>query len=152
MENSVEAAMTREIQAVDVSSTAEQAAKKMRDKKVGSLLVTDGSKSDHPAGIITERDLVRRVCAEGIGSKDVKVDHLMSSPIATIEPRATLGAAASVMLSNKTRHLLVVGDDKKPVGMITSTDLTRYLQASMDVDEVNARILEAMLEDEEPVL
>jgi signal-transduction protein with cAMP-binding, CBS, and nucleotidyltransferase domain len=152
MENSVEAAMSKEIEAVDISSTAEQAAKKMRDKKVGSLLVIDGSKSDHPAGIVTERDLVRRVCAEGIGSKEVQVQRLMSSPIATIEPRATLGAAASVMLSNKTRHLLVVDNDKRPVGMITSTDLTRYLQASMNVDEVNARILEAVLEDEEPLL
>jgi signal-transduction protein with cAMP-binding, CBS, and nucleotidyltransferase domain len=152
MENSVEAAMSKEIEAVDMSATAEQAAKKMRDKKVGSLLVMDGSKSGQPAGIITERDLVRRVCAEGISSKEVQVQHLMSSPIAMIEPRATLGAAASVMLSNKTRHLLVVNNDKKPVGMITSTDLTRYLQANMNVDEVNARILEAILEDEEPVL
>jgi signal-transduction protein with cAMP-binding, CBS, and nucleotidyltransferase domain len=143
MENSVEALMSRDLQTIDVSDTAENAAKKMRDKNVGSLLVMDKDIGPLPVGIVTERDLVRRVCAEGLSSKEVKLDGLASSPIATIEPKATLGSAASLMVSNKARHLLVIDDTKAPVGVITSTDLARYLRANMDTDEVSARILEA---------
>jgi CBS domain-containing protein len=152
MENSVEAAMSNSIETISISDTAEQAAKKMRDMKVGSLFVVDKSKSEQqPVGVITERDLVRRVCAEGICSKDIGIERLMSSPIATIERKATIGSAASLMSSNKIRHLLVVnnGEDKLPVGVLSSTDLARYLKANMDVNEVNARILEALMEDEE---
>src|SRR5690349_15200891 len=121
MGNSVEAAMSSNIQTISISDTAEQAAKKMRDMKIGSLFVIDKSKSEQqPIGIITERDLVRRVCAEGISSKDIGIEHLISSPIATIERKATIASAASLMSSNKTRHLLVVnnGEEKLPVGVI----------------------------------
>jgi CBS domain-containing protein len=152
MENSVEAAMSSNIQTISISDTAEQAAKKMRDMKIGSLFVVDKSKSEQqPVGIITERDLVRRVCAEGISSRDIGIERLISSPIATIERKATIASAASLMSSNKTRHLLVVnnGEEKLPVGVISSTDLAKYLKANMDVNEVNARILEALMEDEE---
>lgn len=141
--------MSRDLQTIEISETAENVAKTMRDKKIGSLFVVDKGKGQQPIGIITERDLVRRVCAEGVSSKDVKLDGLMSSPIATIEQRATIGSAASLMISNKARHLLVVNDEKAPVGVITSTDLARYLRANVNIDETSARILEAF-RDEEP--
>jgi hypothetical protein len=53
------------------------------------------------------------------------------------------------MLNNKTRHLLVVDKDKKPLGIIGPTDMNKYLKANLDMNEVNARILKAMLEEEE---
>lgn len=149
MENSVEAVMSRNLQTISVSETAEEAAKKMRDKKIGSLFVVDKGIGDQPVGIVTERDLVRRVCAEGLNSKEITLDRIMSSPIATIEPRATIGSAASLMVSNKTRHLLVSDEKKEAVGVITSTDLARYLRANINIDESSARILEAF-RDEEP--
>ncbi len=148
MEDSVGVVMSRKIETIDISETAEHAAKKMRDKKVGSLFVVDKSKGDQPTGVITERDLVHRVCAEGVNSKEVAIERLMSSPIATVESGATVGTAASLMLSHKARHLLVVSDDRRPIGVITSTDLARYLKANMNIDEVAARILEAVMEDD----
>jgi predicted transcriptional regulator len=69
----------------------------------------------------------------------------MSSPIATVEPHATVETAADLMLSNKVRHLLVVDEQtRKPVGIIAPSDLNKYLRANIDMDEVNARILEAI--------
>lgn len=148
MENSVEVVMSRKIETIDISDTAEHTAKKMRDKKVGSLFVVDKSKGDQPIGVITERDLVHRVCAEGLSSKDVGIQRLISSPVATVESKATIGTAASLMLSHKARHLLVVDDNRQPIGVITSTDLARYLKANMNVDEVAARVLEAVMEED----
>jgi predicted transcriptional regulator len=73
----------------------------------------------------------------------------MSSPIATIEPKATVETAADLMLSNKVRHLLVVDEEtRKPIGMIAPSDLNKYLRGNLDMDEVNARILEAIRAEE----
>ena len=73
----------------------------------------------------------------------------MSSPIATVEPQATVETAANLMLSNKVRHLLVVDEQtRKPVGIIAPSDLNKYLRANIDMDEVNARILDAIKAEE----
>src|SRR3712207_7250567 len=75
---------------------------------------------------------------------EVGVREIMSSPIATIEPQATVETAADLMLSNKVRHLLVVDEETRtPVGIIAPSDLNKYLRGNIDMDEVNARILEA---------
>jgi signal-transduction protein with cAMP-binding, CBS, and nucleotidyltransferase domain len=149
MENAVEAIMSRKVETIDISESAQGAAWKMRDHKISSLVVLDKGKKGDPIGIVTERDLVYRICAEGTNSKDIRVQEIMSSPIATIDQRSTVEGAADLMLSNKVRHLLVVNVDKKPIGIVAPTDLNRYLRANIDMDEVKARILKAVLEGEE---
>ena len=150
MKNAVEAIMSRKIETIDVSDSAHAAAKKMRDKRISSVIVIDkGNKDAAPLGIVTERDLAYRICAEGASSKDVIVRDIMSSPIATIDPGSTVEVAAELMLSNKVRHLLVVGADNTPTGIVAPTDLNKYLRANIDMDEVQARILKAVLDGEE---
>ena len=149
MENAIEAIMSRKVETIDVSESAQAAARKMREKKISSLVVIDKSKDEEPLGIVTERDLVYRICAEGTSGKDIRVREIMSSPIATIDPRSTIEGAADLMLSNKVRHLLVVNVDKTPIGVVAPTDLNKYLRANIDMDEVQARILKAVLDGEE---
>jgi CBS domain-containing protein len=150
MQNAVEEIMSKNLETIDATQNAQEAAKKMNEKRISSVLVVDrGNESKEPIGIVTERDLVIRVCAVGTSSKEVGVREIMSSPIATIEPEATVETAADLMLSNKVRHLLVVdGDTRKPVGIIAPSDLNRYLRGNMNMDEVNARILEAIRAEE----
>lgn len=97
-----------------------------------SLLVTD--LNDKPIGIITERDLVRRVVANDANSKTVFIKNIMSSPIVTIDANSSVEAAADLMLQNKVRHLLVVDNEdvNKPLGIITSTDFTTYLKEKLE--------------------
>lgn len=150
MENSVEAIMSKKLETIDISDTAQNAAERMRGRKISSLIVVDmGSNPDEPVGIVTEKDFVYKICARGTSSKDIGIREIMSSPIATTTPSATIEGAASVMLNNKTRHLLVVDKDKKPLGIIGPTDLNKYLKSNLDMNEVSARILKAMLEEEE---
>jgi CBS domain-containing protein len=146
MQNAIKEIMSTKLERIDVAKNAQEAAKKMNDKRISSLLVVDGdSKSEEPMGIVTERDLVIRVCAAGTNSKDVGIREIMSSPIVTVEPDATVETAAELMLSNKVRHLLVIDEEtKKPVGIIAPSDLNKYLRGNIDMDEVNARILEAI--------
>ena len=150
MQNAIKEIMSTKLETIDVTKNAQEAAKKMNDKRISSLLVVDGdSKTEEPMGIVTERDLVIRVCAAGTNSKDVGVREIMSSPIVTVEPDATVETAAELMLSNKVRHLLVIDEQtRKPVGIIAPSDLNKYLRGNIDMDEVNARILEAIKAEE----
>ncbi|MGA7010290.1 MAG: CBS domain-containing protein [Nitrososphaeraceae archaeon] len=70
----------------------------------------------------------------------------MSSPIATIDPNSSVESAANLMLQNKVKHLVVV-DEKKTAGIITSSNFIKYLNEQLDQDDVNARILAALSED-----
>ncbi|MDQ4101823.1 MAG: CBS domain-containing protein, partial [Thermoproteota archaeon] len=70
--------MSKELETIDLSSTAQESAIKMSDKNVSSLVALDDS--GRAIGIITERDLVRRVCTKGVPSNSVKVENLISSP------------------------------------------------------------------------
>ena len=150
MENAVREIMSKNLETIDVTENAQDAAKKMNDKRISSVLVVDkGKESKEPIGIVTERDLVIRVCAAGMNSKEVGVREIMSSPIVTVEPQATVETVADLMLSNKVRHLLVIDEQtRKPMGIIAPSDLNKYLRGNIDMDEVNARILEAIRAEE----
>lgn len=146
MENAIKEIMSTNVETIDITENAQEVAKKMNHKRISSVLVIDKNKrEEEPLGIITERDLVVRICATGASSKTVSVKEIMSSPVATIEKEATVETAADLMLSNKVRHLLVVdGLTRRPVGIVAPSDLNKYLRANIDWDEVNARILKAI--------
>jgi CBS domain-containing protein len=124
--------MNEKLEKIIVNKTAQEAARKMSTVDTSSLIVTD--LNEKPVGIITERDLVRRVVANDANSEIVLIKDIMGSPIITIDANSSVEAAADLMLQNKVRHLLVVEyeDVNKPLGIITSTDFTTYL---MEGDE-----------------
>lgn len=138
--------MSERLETIDESETAQQAAKKLRNSNVSSLLVVDGAGGY--VGIVTERDLVRRVCAKDVSSSNVIIEKIMSTPLITIDSGSLLRVAASVMIQNKVRHLLVVGHDGAE-GIVTTGNFTNYLKQNVDMDEVNAAIIQGLLEEKE---
>lgn len=124
------------------SSSAQQAAKKLRNSSSGSLLIVDTSGKS--IGILTERDLVRKVCAFHKQSSQTIVTDIMSSPIITVNANSSLREAADEMIQHKVRHLLVL-DDGREQGIISANDFANYLKQNVDIDEVNASILESLL-------
>src|SRR3954454_23984078 len=145
--------MTKKLETIAISNSAQEAAKKMRDKNVSSLLVIDdnNSKNSKPIGIVTERDLVRKVCVNDASSKHTMVQEITSSPLITIDAISSVEVAADVMIQNKVRHLLVVEDNdvNKPLGIITPGDFTDYLKENLNIDDVNAKIIESIKEGQE---
>jgi CBS domain-containing protein len=125
---SVRDVMSERLEKIVENMSAQEAARKMGAVNTSSLLVTDFN--DKPVGIITERDLVRRVVANDANSKTVVIKEIMSSPIATIDANSSVETAADLMMQNQVRHLLVVdGEDvNKPLGIITPTDFTTYVK------------------------
>ena len=145
MTQSIAEIMTEKLETIVISSSSQDAAKKMRDKDVSSLVVTDNNKK--PIGILTERDLVRKICTNDINSRDVLIKDILSSPLLTIDSKLSLEGAANAMIHNKVRHLLVVDNNiDRPIGIITASDFASYLKENLDMDEVNAKILESLKE------
>ena len=110
--------MKNSILSIDSSVPAYEAAKMMEDTKVGALVVME---NNQPVGIITDRDFAIKVVAHSF-PRDTPVRRIMSYPITSIGPHATLWVAAELMSSGKLRKLPVI-DDGKVIGIITATDL-----------------------------
>jgi signal-transduction protein with cAMP-binding, CBS, and nucleotidyltransferase domain len=140
--------MTEKLETIEASLSAQEAAMKMRDRNVSSLVVIDTNSKT--VGIITERDLVRKVCVHDASNRDTSVRDIMSDALVTTDAISEVGVAADIMIQNQVRHLLVVKDDdiNKPLGIITPSDLARYLKENLDIDDVNATIIKSLIETE----
>jgi CBS domain-containing protein len=140
--------MSNKLQTIEESSSVQDAAKKMREKTISSLVVVNSS--NKPIGIITERDIVRKICANDSSSKKTNVKDILSDVLVTTDALSEVGVAADLMIQNKVRHLLVVEEDdiNKPLGIITPTDFAGYLKENLNMDNVNAKIIESLKETE----
>ena len=140
--------MTEKLETIEASLSAQEAAMKMRDRNVSSLVVIDANSKT--VGIITERDLVRKVCVHDASSRDTSVQDILSDALVTTDAISEVGVAADIMIQNHVRHLLVVKDEdiNKPLGIITPSDLARYLKENLDIDDVNATIIKSLIETE----
>lgn len=111
-------------------------ARKMADRDISSIAITDDK--DRIAGILTERDVVRAI-ARGMPPDGIIASSLMSHPVITIEKGASVEDAARVMAQKKLRHLLVEdGVSQEILGIITITDLARYLKKNLADEELAA--------------
>jgi signal-transduction protein with cAMP-binding, CBS, and nucleotidyltransferase domain len=116
--------MRRELKQVRHDAVVRDAAKRMRDEKVSSLLV---EKNKELVGIITDTDVVRRAVAEGSDLMKTTVDTIMTSPIATIESLRTVQDAHDMMGDLGVRHLGVT-EQGKLVGVVSVRDLLVYFK------------------------
>ncbi len=136
--------MSTRLESIRMSESAKEAAKKMLDKNVSSLLVVD--EDGQAIGIITERDIARGVCIHDVLSKEFKVRHLMTSPLSTIDPSLSAEMAANRMLQDKVRHLIVKEDDKT-VGIVTATNFIDYLNEQLDPINPGTRVLKTLKDE-----
>jgi CBS domain-containing protein len=118
----VEDVMVRDVMTIDENSTVKEAAEVMNKFEIGCLIAVRGGKA---MGILTERDLLKRVVAESKDVRKTKVKDVMSSPLVVVEPSADLEDAVRLMFQMKIKKLPVVGE-KRLVGLITLTDVARF--------------------------
>ena len=138
--------MTEKLESINMLNTAQEAAAKMADKNVGSLVVLDDS--GKALGIMTERDLARRVCTTDKSSNSITVGQIMSSPVITVRLDYSLEEAADVMIERKVRHILVLDENNEPTGIITPTDLAAYIKETADIrtEKMDSAILQLLRE------
>jgi CBS domain-containing protein len=118
----VEDVMVKEVVTIDENSTVKEAADVMNKFEIGCLIAVKKGKA---MGIITERDLLKRVVAEAKDSNKTKVKDVMSSPLVVVEPSMDLDEAVRLMFQMKIKKLPVV-DGKRLVGLVSLTDIARF--------------------------
>jgi len=113
----------------DSKATVLEVAKTMAQWNISSVAITDG-KGKKVIGILTERDIVKSI-AKGVPSGRITAGSLMSTPVVSVKSDMPIEEAARLMLSQKVRHLLVEDAYHRVTGIITTTDLARYLKQKM---------------------
>jgi CBS domain-containing protein len=118
----VEDVMVREVITIDEDLTVKEAAEIMNKFEIGCLI---GVKRGKAMGILTERDVLKRVVAEGRDASKTKVRDAMTSPLVIVEPGMDLAEAVKLMFQMKIKKLPVV-DGKRLVGLVSLTDIARF--------------------------
>jgi signal-transduction protein with cAMP-binding, CBS, and nucleotidyltransferase domain len=107
---------------IDADASVFEAVQRMVEMNVGSLLVKERGEV---AGIVTERDYLRRVTLEGRTDHDTAVSEIMSSPLIVVTPDTTVDECMALMTDRRIRHLPVV-EDGEVVGMVSIGDLVKF--------------------------
>lgn len=133
----VEDLMVKNLITIESDSSVKQAAESMNKYEIGCLIVC---KKGDAVGIVTERDLLKRVVAKAKDVKTTRVEEIMSSPLTTVKPATEVEEAVKLMFQTKIKKLPVINDRKHPIGLVTSTDIARFQPYLMKiVKQLNAR-------------
>ena len=119
--------MSQNVLTVDRSTSLQEAALNMSKMKVGCVIVMD---NNLPVGIVTERDFVTKVAAEG-RPLFTEVCEIMSSPLITIDPQETVWEASEIM-KREMIHKLPVKEGDKVVGIVTTSDIVKICSVGSD--------------------
>jgi CBS domain-containing protein len=111
--------MTGDVVTIDIKSDVQKLAKKMLDYDVGSIIITDRKQ---PVGIVTERDIVRKIVSRNLKPDDISIKDLMTTPVITVNTEEDVTDTMHKMVKMEIRRLTVV-DNGKLVGIVTDTDL-----------------------------
>jgi CBS domain-containing protein len=109
------------VQSIDPNENVYEALRQMDEHGIGALLVMEGNK---PIGLFSERDYARKLALRGLRSRETAVKTIMSSPVLTISPDASVQQALSMMTEKFIRHLPVV-DGSGVIGMVSIGDLVK---------------------------
>jgi CBS domain-containing protein len=127
---SVSEAMSSPVETVNLNTTCYDAANILRTKGIGCLIVVNDLLK--PVGIITERDLVLKIVARNLKSKEVLIKDIVSPKLICISPKATLMDAAKIMAEKNIKRLPVIENDKL-LGIITVSDITTISPKLFDI-------------------
>ncbi|RZN61985.1 cyclic nucleotide-binding/CBS domain-containing protein [Methanonatronarchaeum sp. AMET6-2] len=138
--------MTMDVVTVDFEDDVQSASKLMADADIGSVIAVENGA---PVGIITEKDLVRKVLAEGYSPDEILVKDIMTRPLITIDKEEELNAAIRKMRKLDIEKLPVTSGDEL-VGIITTNDIIAVSPEIVDILSEAADIYgsEKMLSEE----
>jgi len=114
----VASVMTRDVKTVKPTDTAKSAVVTMNKHHIGSVIVSDGKEV---LGIITERDVLKRVVEAGNDASKIICKGIMSTPIYAVEPSTGISEAIDTMVKHHIKKLIVI-EGVELVGILTATD------------------------------
>jgi len=127
--------MTRDPVMVEPDATVKDAARMMRDRDIGALLVADRGQL---VGLLTDRDIVVRGIAEKGDPSSTKVMDIVSKEVETVKPNDSVDQAVKKMRSKAMRRIPVVDERGKPVGIVAIGDLAVELDSKSALADISA--------------
>ena len=123
--------MSKDVKVVRPDSSVKEVVATMNKFDIGSILVVQGKR---PVGIITERDILRRVVQPCLAPETLTARQVMTSPLLTINETASIDEAAKLMAKEKVKKLPVM-DKQKLVGIVTLTDIVTKVPTMLSILE-----------------
>jgi len=114
--------MSRKVTIMNPDVTIKEAAKLMSEKRIGSIIIL---KKGGIAGIVTERDIIKKVVSRGLNPEKIRIQDIMTKDVITIGSRERIDQACKIMDKYHIKKLPVV-DNGELVGIITTTDIVQY--------------------------
>ena len=130
--------MSRHVEFIPGAATVVEAAELMGELDVGALPV---GRAEELEGIVTDRDILYRVVAKGLGGAEVLVRDVATRPVIGCGTEDTLQAAMDLMATHSIRRLAVRDGEGRVVGWITMADLARHLLVGSEPLQVSLRAL-----------
>ena len=111
--------MTKDVKVIGPDSSVHQVVAAMNKYNIGSIIIV---KDDKPDGVISERDILRRVVEPCLSPETITAKQVMTSPVITVSESASIGEVVKLMAEKRVRKIPVMKKDKL-VGIITYTDI-----------------------------
>ena len=118
--------MVKDLVMVGPETPVNEVAQLMNHRSVGSVILV---KDDKPVGIVTERDLVRRVLAPGVNPKALTAWDICSKPVVAVHELGDVELAVDLMKDYKIRRMVVIDSKDRVVGILTTDDLVTNLRS-----------------------
>ena len=115
---------------IEASATVYEAVAKRVEGNVGALLVYEG---EMLAGIVTERDYLRRVAVEGRDERTTPVREIMTRELVYVGPEASIDECMAVMTERRIRHLPVLGEERTVLGIVSIGDVVKFQSKEQSV-------------------
>jgi CBS domain-containing protein len=139
--------MTKTVMTASLDQTIQSICKIMNENNLGGVVIVKrGINGNEPVGIITERDIIRKIGMADLFTTQTPIRELMSTNLVSIKPDNTISDAIGLMHGNNIRRLPVIDNDGKMVGIITDKDIlkaaatknpiaTAYVPKEFDVED-----------------
>ncbi|HJU59144.1 MAG TPA: CBS domain-containing protein [Nitrososphaeraceae archaeon] len=133
--------MSKNVIKVNHDISALEISKIMVKRGVSSVGIIDNA--NKIIGIVTEKDLIREVCAKNILADKLTAAKMMSSPLITISKNSTINNAAKLMVEKKIKHLAIY-ENNDIIGIVTTSDLINFLRNKIKSMDLDSNLLDAI--------
>ena len=133
--------MSKNVVKVNHEISALEISKIMVKRRVSSVSIIDND--NKIIGIVTEKDLVREVCAKNILANTLTAAKVMSSPLITISKNSSINDATKLMVEKKIKHL-AIHENNDVIGIVTTYDLINVLRNKMKSMDLDSNLLDAI--------
>ena len=128
--------MKQDVISIDEEAPVTEVAKLMKIHDIGSIVIAKNKKAE---GMITEKDIIHQVVANGDDSSKINAGKIMSKPLKVVRPDTTLEEAAKMMKQYSIKRFPVVNENNELVGMISEGDIMNVFPSIVDLLEERAK-------------